>query len=109
MGVLLDGAYNEFYMKNLMSHFDTYYYGAVYQAYKTTARTYRSLDQIVAFGNDMKNFTVSDETVKKMCDELGLDEAEQAKMKNADGKVTVASLIAYCENYLAENNVPRGC
>ena len=107
MGVLLDGVYNEFYMKNLMSHFDTYYYGAVYQAYKTTARTYHSLDQIVAFGNDMKNFTVPEETVNKMCDELGLDEAEQAKMKNADGKVTVASLIAYCENYLAENNVPE--
>ena len=107
MGVLLDGAYNEFYMKNLLSHFDTYYYGAVYQAYKTTARTYRSLDQIVTFGNDMKNFTVSDETVQEMCDELGLDEAEQAKMKNDEGKVTVASLIAYCENYLAENDVPE--
>lgn len=104
MGVLIDGVYNEFYMKNLMAHFDTYYYGAVYQAYKTTARTYRSLDQIVAFGNDMKNFTVPEEIVQNMCDELGLDEAEQAKMKNAEGKVTVASLIAYCENYLAENN-----
>ena len=105
MGVLIDGAYNEFYMKNLMSHFDTYYYGAVYQAYKTTARTYRSLDQIVAFGNDMKNFTVPEETVQKMCDELGLDAAEQAKMKNAESKVTVASLIAYCENYIEENSV----
>lgn len=107
MGVLIDGAYNEFYIKNLMTHLDTYYYGAVYQAYKTTARTYRSLDQIVAFGNDMKNFTVPDETVQKMCDELGLDADEQAKMKNAEGKVTVASLIAYCENYIAENNVPK--
>ena len=107
MGVLIDGAYNEFYMKNLMTHIDTYYYGAVYQAYKTTARTYRSLDQIVAFSNDMKNFTVPDETVQKMCDELGLDADEQAKMKNAEGKVTVASLIAYCENYIEENNVPE--
>ena len=107
MGVLIDGAYNEFYMKNLMTHLDTYYYGAVYQAYKTTARTYLSLDQIVAFGNDMKNFTVPDETVQKMCDELGLDADEQAKMKNAEGKVTVASLIAYCENYIAENSVPE--
>ncbi len=107
MGVLIDGAYNEFYMKNLMTHLDTYYYGAVYQAYKTTARTYRSLDQIVAFGNDMKNFTVPDATIQKMCDELGLDAAEQAKMKNAEGKVTVASLIAYCENYLEENNVSQ--
>ena len=106
MGVLLDGAYNEFYMKNLMSHIDTYYYGAVYQAYKTTARTYRSLDQIVAFGNDMKNFTVPDETVQAMCNDLGLDETEQAKMKNAEGKITVNSLIAYCENYLEENDVP---
>ena len=42
-----------------------------------------------------------------MCDELGLDADEQAKMKNAEGKVTVASLIAYCENYIAENNVPE--
>ncbi len=106
MGVLIDGAYNEFYMKNLMKHFGTYYYGAVYQAYKATARTYRSLDQIVAFGNDMKNFTVPDVTVQKMCEELGLDKAEQARMKNSEGKVTIASLIVYCENYLAENNVP---
>lgn len=107
MGVLIDGAYSDFYIKNAMAHFDTYYYGAVYQAYKTTARTYRSLDQIVAFGNDMKNFTVPEQTVEKMCDELGLGDAEQAKMKNAEGKITVASLIAYCENYLEENNVPE--
>lgn len=106
MGVLIDGAYNEFYIKNVRAHFDTYYYGAVYQAYKTTARTYRSLDQIVAFSNDMKNFTVPDKIIEDMCNELGFNEAERAKMKNTEGKVTVASLIAYCENYLEENNVP---
>ncbi|MBE6699319.1 MAG: hypothetical protein E7584_03645 [Ruminococcaceae bacterium] len=109
MGILIDGVYNEFYMKQLLLflHLDTYYYGAVYQAYKTTARTYRSLDQIVAFGNDMKNFTVPDKTIEDMCNDLGFNEAERAKMKNSEGKVTVASLIAYCENYLEENNVPE--
>jgi len=105
MGVLIDGAYNEFYVKNLTSHIKTYYYGAVYQAYKTTARTYRSLDEIVAFGKDMKELTVGTTFVDRICEVLNVPAELKDQMKNEDGVVTLNSLCDFCESYMREHEV----
>lgn len=103
MGIIIDGAYNEVYMANLMGHINTFYYGAVYQAYKTTARTYRSIYDIKVFADSMASFEVDEATVSEVAAELGLEDTEC--LKNEEGKITVESLIAFVDDFLKNNEV----
>ena len=103
MGILIDGVYNEVYMANLMSHIDTYYYGAIYQAYKTTARTYRSIYEIKLFADSMANYEVDEAIVAQIAEELGL--SDTTPLQNDEGKVTVESLIAFSDEFIRTHEV----
>lgn len=103
MGIILDGVYNEIYLSNISSHLNTYYYGAVYQAYKTTARTYSSIYEIKLFADSMANYEIDDATVTAIATELGIEDT--SAMKNAEGKITVESLIEFCDNFIKTNEV----
>lgn len=104
MGIVLAGAYNEVYMKNILSHLGTYYYGAIYQAYETSAITYRSVYEIKAFGDSMLDYEPSEATVEAIKNELGL--TDTGVLENEDGKITVESIIKFCDEYVAENELP---
>ncbi len=104
MGIHIAGAYNEIYMKNLMSHVGTFYYGAAYQAYATTAITYRSVYEIKAFGDSMVNYQPSDDTIEAIKAELGL--TDTTALEDENGKITLDSLIKFCDDFIANNEVP---
>lgn len=109
MGVALDGVYNTVYLARLQSilahpeYRNTFYYGAVYQAYQTTARTYAALEEILKFGSEMTNYELDSATVDAIAEELGLDDT--SLLQNEDGKVTLESAIDFAERFLNQNTV----
>ncbi|MBR7117094.1 MAG: hypothetical protein IKC87_05240 [Clostridia bacterium] len=109
MGIALDGIYNTVYMARLSQiilhpeYKDTFYYGAVYQAYMTTARTYDALERIIELGEEMTNYELSEDTVNAIAGELGIEDT--AVLANKDGKVTVKSVIAYLDEYIDEHEL----
>ncbi len=109
MGVALDGVYNTVYlqrMASILSHPEyrnTFYYGAVYQAYKTTARALGSLSDIIEFGNEMANYELDGEAVAAIAAELGIDDT--TALENEEGRITLRSVIAYVDDFIRENEV----
>lgn len=97
------GAYNDVYMKHLTSHYATFYYGAAYQAYATTALTYRSVYEIKVFGDSMVNYEPNAATIEAIKTELGL--SDTTALEDKDGKITLDSLISFCDDFLAKNVV----
>ena len=103
MGIVVAGAYNEVYLKNIMAHTGTFYYGAAYQAYAVTALTYRSVYEIKAFGDAMTSYELDEATINAVKEELGL--TDTTALENEEGKITIDSLIAFCDDFLAKNSV----
>lgn len=105
MGIVIAGAYNDVYLKNVIKHPGTFYYGAVYQAYSTTALTYRSIYEIKAFGNSMTDYEPDAVTVEAIKTELGL--SDTTALENENGKITLDSLITFCDEFIATHEVPE--
>ena len=109
MGVALDGVYTTVYLNRLSkimtnpSYINTFYYGAVYQAYKTTARTFDALDDIMEFGEEMTSYELDEATVNAIATELGIEDT--SVLENEEGKITVKSAIEYSERFLDENEL----
>ncbi len=109
MGVALDGVYNVVYLERVgklltnPSYKDTIYYGAVYQAYMTTARTLSSLEDIIEFGDEMTNYEPDQATVSAIA--TALDIADTSVFENSEGKITLESLVNYVERFLTENDL----
>lgn len=99
MGILIDGVYSEIYLFNILAHTNTYYYGAVYQGYKTLARTYKSVYDIKVFADDMASFELDDATAAQIAAELGVEDT--SLLEDENGKVTLDSLIAFCDEFVA--------
>lgn len=104
MGVALDGVYNAVYLERLPNmltnpaYRDTFYYGAVYQAYKTSARTFDALEKILAFGDEVSSYELDEEAVNAIAAELSIEDT--TVLQDENGKVTVESVVAFAENYI---------
>ena len=105
MGIAIAGAYNDVYLKNVMKHPGTFYYGAVYQAYATTALTYRSIYEIKEFGDSMANYEPDAATIEAIKAELQL--TDTTPLENEEGKITLDSMIAFCDEFIATHEVPE--
>lgn len=104
MGVALDGVYSTVYLDRLSGvllhpeYKDTIYYGAVYQAYMTTARTFDSLEDIMEFAEEVTDYELTEETAQAIAAQLGLENTDP--LRNSEGKITVESTVRFCERYL---------
>lgn len=109
MGIALDGIYNTVYLQRIPSiitnpeYRNTFYYGAVYQAYMTIARTFDSLEDIIEFGDEMTNYELSDESVNEIATALSVDAS--LIPRNENGRVTLKSIISFTEDYLDKYEV----
>ncbi len=103
MGIVIAGAYNEVYMKNITAHLGTFYYGAAYQAYQTSAITYRSVYEIKQFGDAMADYEPTPAMIEEIKTALSL--SDTTPLENGEGKITLESLIAFCDSFVAENEL----
>ena len=109
MGIALDGVYSTVYLERLgkiltnPEYRDTFYYGAVYQAYKTIARTLGSLEDIIEFGAKMTEYELDEATVNSLAEELGI--TDTSAFRGSDGKITVGSVVRFVDEYLEKTEL----
>lgn len=96
-------AYTEFYAKNLITHYDTAYLGAVYQTYASAALMMESVKNVAEFANKVADYPLSEEQIAAVVDALGLEDAEQ--LKNSKGEVTVRSVEAYADKLFKNSDL----
>lgn len=91
----MDSVYSAYYAKNLLKH--PVNYGVLYQMYGTAAEGFNFIADSVEYAATLANTPMSEEQVAKIVTALNLSEEEAAKLKNADGNVTVDSVLAYAD------------
>lgn len=110
VGVINDAVYTKIYLdraKDVMSNPDylnTIHYGAAYQAYKTAARTYRSVFELMQFADEYTNFVISEEIVAEIAAELGI--SDTAALRDENGNITIGSVTHFCNKFMAKNDLP---
>ena len=109
MGVISDGVYTLIYSERAASiiahpeYLNTIHYGAMYQAYKTTARTYRSVLEIMRFANEYTNYELDEATVEEIKTALGI--TDDSALRDKDGKITLGSVTKFCYRFIDRNEV----
>lgn len=109
MGIVSDGVYTIIYSEravSIMAHpeyLNTIHYGATYQAYKTTARTYRSVLEIMRFANEYTNYELDETAVEEIKAALGI--TDDSMLRDKDGKITLGSVTKFCHRFIDKNEV----
>ncbi|MBQ2809690.1 MAG: hypothetical protein IJF11_02230 [Clostridia bacterium] len=96
-GIAVDGVYGEYYIKNILSHPTTCWYGHTYQMYKTTARGFDAIADALVFVERIQNYELTEEQVTNVLSALGLTADQRAEIEDKDGKVTLDSVYAYAD------------
>ena len=109
MGVLSDGIYTQIYTQRAgaiftnPSYINTIHYGAMYQAYKTSARTYLSVLEIMKFADEYTNYRLDEATVADIRAALNL--SDDSLLRDAEGNITLGSVTDFCNRFIDENDV----
>ena len=96
-GIAIDGVYGEFYVKNILSHPTTCWYGHTYQMYKTTARGFDAIANALVFVEKIQNYELSEEQITSVLNALDLSEEQRSEIEDKDGRVTIDSVYAYAD------------
>ena len=109
-GAILDNVYSAHYIKNVTSHFDTFWYGSAYQVYKTMARGFGDLSKIMRYVEKSSAYPIDQSIATEVLTTLGLDASKLDLVKDSDGNVTLDSIEAYLDvwfkNHAQENIAP---
>lgn len=109
MGVISDGVYTHIYSERAASilahpeYINTIHYGATYQAYKTTARTYLAVLDIMKFANEYTNYELDEAMVTEI--KTALNITDDSLIRDEDGKITLGSVSDFCNKFIDENGV----
>ena len=109
MGVLYDGIYTTVYTARAASvlsnpaYLNTIHYGASYQAYKTSARTYAAVLEIMKFANEYTSLALPEASVNEIALALGI--LDTSPLRDGNGNITLDSVIAYTNEFMRTNEV----
>lgn len=92
LGAALDGIYLSYYTSK---HPATAYYGAIYQAYKSSARTLKAIATSVGYVHNVSKYPLSETQIAAVAAALGLEDA--SVLEDSDGNVTIKSVEAYAD------------
>lgn len=98
------GVYTAFYLKNVLKHPTTCYYGGVYQAYATAAKGINAVVKAAELATSVATCPLTDEQINAVVKALGLENSDP--LKNSKGEVTVQSIEAYADKLF--KNTPAG-
>lgn len=98
------GVYTAFYLKNVLKHPTTCYYGGVYQAYATAAKGINAVVKAAELATSVATYPLTDEQINAVVTALGLENSDP--LKNSKGEVTVQSIEAYADKVF--KNTPAG-
>ena len=109
MGVISDGVYTKIYAERAASilanpsYINTIHYGAMYQAYKTSARTYLAVLEIMKFADEYTSYELDEATVADIKTALSI--ADDSQLRDENGKITLGSVSDFCNKFIDENDV----
>lgn len=89
------GVYTAFYAKRIVTNPATAYYGSMYCAYATAARSLDIACDVAESVVTVKTYPLTDEQVAAAVAALGLESADP--IKNSKGEVTIESIEAYAD------------
>ena len=95
VGVAKDSAYSEYYMRNITKHTSTYYYGALYQLYTTSQRSFDELSHYLAELEAIKSYEIDEERAQEIAGTFGIENIDE--LKNNDGKITIESVEDFAD------------
>lgn len=98
IGDLTEGIYHEIYMSGSLSHLDTFYYGAVYEAYAGFARALWSIYEMKHYDSALSSYEADAATAAEIKATLGL--ASTVPLSNRSGKITIESLMKFADGYV---------
>ena len=102
---LLDALYSEFYMSNIENYSSTYYYGALYQLYTSSYRSYILLAEKLLEESDVVNEELTEEQKVEIAKALGIENMEE--LANENGEITLDSVENFVDKYV-KNSKDRG-
>ena len=109
MGVISDGVYTKIYAERAASilanpsYINTIHYGAMYQAYKTSARTYLAVLEIMKFADEYTSYELDEASVADI--KAALSIADDSQLRDENGKITLGSVSDFCNKFIDENDV----
>lgn len=103
VGVAVDGVYTAFYIKNLTSHLNTAYYGALYQSYRTANRALNATASALAYVEKLNDTALNSEQIQAVLTAFG-SSVTVDDLKNSDGEVTMNSIYAYADKLFKNSN-----
>lgn len=92
LGNALDGIYLSYYMSHNPS---TAYYGAIYQAYRSSARTLNAIADSIGYVQNVSKVVLTDEQTAVVAAALGVEDT--TVLQDSDGNVTIKSVEAYAD------------
>lgn len=109
VGILIDGVYTQVYVERAAkilsnpAYLNTIHLGAMYQAYKTTERTYLALSEIMKFADEYTSLAIDEALVAEIATELGISDV--APLRDEAGNITIKSVSEYCNKLLHQNEL----
>lgn len=101
--VALDNVYSTYYLKNLASHKDTFWYGSAYASYATGAHNLDAIANVAEKTAKLTASVLNSEQTAQVLAALGMTEEEIDELKDSEGNITLESVEAYA-NKLFKNS-----
>lgn len=98
-GAALDAVYLDYYTtpQNIMAHRTTAHLGGLYFMYSVTARGFALVADVLSYIEEIGYYELEEAQVSALMTALGMDTAEIEKLKDSEGKITIASIESYVD------------
>lgn len=87
--------YSQFYVKNLVAHYQTAYLGGIYQTYASAALMMKSVQKVAEYTYRSVNYPLTEEQIAAVVKALKLENSDP--LKDRSGNVTIKSIEAYAD------------
>lgn len=99
------GVYAQFYTEKMLTHPLTAYYGGLYQAYATSAKSLNAICDTAELAATVKTYPLTEEQINAVVKALKLQSVED--IKNEQGEVTVESIEAYADKLFKNSQASK--
>lgn len=101
--LLKEGVYSAYYLKNVVSHIDTFWYGGVYHMYKIAESGFAGIATSLEYVADLSDYPLDEQTVQMVAQKFNI--TDTSVLKNADGEITMKSVEAYLDRLIRNANI----
>ena len=101
--LLKEGVYSAYYLGNVLTHIDTFWYGGVYHMYKIAESGFAGIATSLEYVADLSDYPIDEQTVQAVAQKFNI--TDTSVLKNADGEITMRSVEAYLDRLIRNANI----